>query len=163
MVDLLYGEWLRDQLAGDIPEPRPMPDLAPEVILALAGNRALIGPPPAEVIDPVPPADVRRAIVAGVPGLLADLEADTRNVLLTLARIVATLESGEILPKDEAVDLAAHLLPAGPTREVLLVAREMYVEGIDDEAAGSDWVAARPAARDAATALVEAIAGFEAE
>jgi streptomycin 3"-adenylyltransferase len=162
VVELLYGEWLRDALsAGDIPEPGPMPDLAPEVNLALAGNRVLFGPPPAEVIDPVPAADLRRAIVAGVPGLLADLEGDTRNVLLTLARIVATLETGEILPKDEAVDLAAHLLPAGSTREVLLVAREMYVEGIDDEAAGPAWSAAKPAAWEAATALVEAIAGFE--
>jgi streptomycin 3"-adenylyltransferase len=162
IVDLLYGEWLRDELTtGDIPAPRPMPDLAPEVYLALLGNRALFGPAPAEVIDPVPAADLRRSIVAGVPGLLADLEGDTRNVLLTLARIVATLETGEILPKDEAVDLAAHLLPAGSTREVLLVAREMYVEGVDDEVAGPTWAAARPAAWEAATALVEAIAGFE--
>jgi aminoglycoside adenylyltransferase-like protein len=162
LVELLYGEWLRDDLAtGDIPEPKPMPDLAPEISLALAGNRALFGPPPADVIDPVPPTGLRRAIVAGVPGLLADLETDTRNVLLSLARIVATLETGEIQTKDEAVDLAVHLLPGGPTREALLVARDMYRDGIDDEAAGASWAAARPAARDAAAALVGEIAAFD--
>jgi len=161
-VELLYGEWLRDDLArGDIPEPRPMPDLAPEVTLALAGNRALFGPPPAEVMDPVPAADLRRAIVAGVPSLLADLDSDTRNVLLTLARIVTTLETGQILPKDEAVELAVHRLPPGQMREALLIARQMYLEGVDDDAAGAPWEAARPAAREAAMALVGEIAGFE--
>lgn len=91
-VELMYGEWLRPELErGEIPEPGPMADLAPEVVLTLAGQRALFGPPPDQLMDPVPPADLRRAIVAGIPGSLADLESDTRNVLLTLARILATL------------------------------------------------------------------------
>jgi len=137
-----------------------MPDLAPEITLALAGNRALFGPPPAEVLDPVPQADLRRSIVAGVPSLLADLSSDQRNVLLTLARIVATLETNEILPKEEAAQLVAHRL-SPQTRELLLTARQMYVEGVNDEAAGPAWAATKPAARDAATELISEIASFD--
>src|SRR6185503_9158955 len=59
IVELVYGEWLRDTFSrGEIPEAGPMPDLAPEIVLALKGNRALAGPPPAEVLDPVPLPDL---------------------------------------------------------------------------------------------------------
>jgi streptomycin 3"-adenylyltransferase len=161
VVELLYGEWLRDELErGEIPNPKPMPDLAPEIVLALVGDRAIYGPRPAEVLDPVPQADLRRAIVAGVPSLLAHLETDTRNVLLTLARIVATLETGEIVAKDAAADLVGRRLPAGPPRDVLLLARDMYREGVGDEGAGEGWPAMTPAAREAATELVSKIAGY---
>ena len=40
----------------------------------------------------------------GVPSLMADLADDTRNVLLTLARIWTTVATGEIRSKDEAAD-----------------------------------------------------------
>lgn len=160
VVDLLYGEWLRPKLEqGEIPEPKPMPGLAPEVVLTLAGNRALFGPPPAELIDPVPEADLRRAVVTSIPSLLGDLERDRRNVLLTLARILATLETGEILPKDDAAELVAHRLPPA-SREVLLRARQMYVDGVSDEAGGAAWANLLPIAREAAVELVSEIAGF---
>ena len=163
LVDLLYGEWLRTSFeGGDIPEPRTMPDLAPEITLALAGNRALFGPPPREAMDPVPRGDLRRAVVAGIPSLLADLDRDQRNVLLTFARILATLETDEILPKDEAAELVAHRLSPA-SRELLLTARQMYVEGVGDEAAGAAWAASRPAALEAATELISEIAGFETD
>ena len=161
-VDLVYGEWLRPQLErGEVPDPSPMPDLAPEITIALDGNRALFGPPPGELLDPVPVRDLRRAIVAGVPGLLGDLDGDTRNVLLSLARIVATLETGEIVPKDAAADLVAHRLPAGPSRDVLLLARDMYLEGLNDEDGGEGWAAMKLAAFEAATELVSEIAGYD--
>jgi len=161
VVDLVYGEWLRpDFEKGEIAEPRSMPDLAPEITLALAGNRSLFGPPPAEVLDPVPRNDLRRSIVAGVPSLLSDLSWDQRNVLLTLARIVATLETDEILPKEEAAELVAHRL-APAARELLLTARQMYVEGVSDEAAGAAWAATKPAALEAATELISEIAGYD--
>ena len=164
VVDLLYGEWLREDLKrGDVLEPQPTPDLAPEIVLTLAGNRALFGPPPAEVIDPVPADGLRRAVVAGTPKLVAELEGDMRNVLLTLARIVATLETGEILPKDAAVELVAHRLSAGPQRDVLLLARDMYLQGINDDDAGAGWADLLPTARDVATELVSQIAAYEVD
>ncbi len=125
--DFLYGEWLRDEFeAGSLPRPGPMPDLALVVTMVLAADRPLAGPPPAHVLDAVPPADVVRATVAGVPALLEDLEDDTRNVLLTLARIWATLATGRILAKDAAAEWVLARLPRAH-RPVLLHARELYL------------------------------------
>ncbi len=130
-AELQYGEWLRDDYErGFVPEPGPSPDLAPLIAMTLAGNHPLVGPPPAEILDAVPPADLRRAIVAGVPGLLADLEPDTRNVILTLARIWVTLATGEILSKDAAAAWAVDRLPP-EHRPVLARARDAYLAGDD--------------------------------
>jgi streptomycin 3"-adenylyltransferase len=151
--ELLYGEWLRDAFErGEVPPPQPMPDLAVLVTMARRGDHPLLGPPPAELLDPVPAADLRRSIVAGIPGLLADLEPDTRNVLLTLARAWLTLATGEIAPKDVA---AAWALPrlAEAHRPVLARAREMYLSGVDDDG----WGDLRPAARPCADAIVAEI------
>ena len=152
-VELMYGEWLRDDLErGVVPDPGPMPDLGPEVALARQGNVALSGPPPAELLDPVPAADLRHAVVAGVPSLLADLEGDTRNVLLTLARIWHTVATGAIGSKDDAAAWATERLP-DDHRGVLNRARDMYLEGWDEE----DWGDRAPAARALAERLVAEI------
>ena len=89
VMDLQFGEWLRAALERGVPPdpPSPTPDLAPVLAMVLAGNRPLLGPPPAEVLDPVPPGDLRLAMRDVVPGLLHDLDGDERNVILTLARI----------------------------------------------------------------------------
>lgn len=47
----------------------------------------------------MPPDDLCRAAVDGVPGLLDDAGTDPRNAVLTLARIVATRETGTIYTK----------------------------------------------------------------
>ena len=145
-VEFLYGEWRRDDYEGGfVPGPEPMADLGPEIALTLAGNRSLAGPPPADVLDPIPDADLRRAITAGVPSLIDDLDSDTRNVLLTLARVWATLETKEISSKDQAAAWALHRVPdalAGP----LILACEMYLEGWDRDDWGEDLAAARATA-----------------
>jgi predicted nucleotidyltransferase len=145
-VEFLYGEWRRDEYErGLVPGPEPMADLGPEIALTLAGNVALAGPPPAEVLDPIPQADLRRAITAGVPSLMNDLETDTRNVLLTLARIWATLATAKITTKDVAAEWALERMPAdlaGP----LNLAREMYLDGWDRDDWGSELAAARATA-----------------
>ncbi|HET9853026.1 MAG TPA: aminoglycoside adenylyltransferase domain-containing protein [Candidatus Limnocylindrales bacterium] len=152
IVELLYGEWLRDAFErGEVPTPASMPDLGPEIALALRGNWALVGPPPALILDDVPAADLRRAIVAGVPSLLADLESDTRNVLLTFARIWFTLETGIIGSKDEAAAWALERLP-DDHEGVLNRARELYLDGAD-----IDWTAAMPAAIATAEAMLARI------
>jgi predicted nucleotidyltransferase len=125
--EFLYGEWLRDEFErGETPSPAPNADLAPLITMVLLGNTPLYGPPPREVLDPVPAGDLDRAIVAGVPGLLADLEWDTRNVILTLARIWTTLATGEIRSKDAAADWALDRLPP-QHRPVLARARAIYL------------------------------------
>ncbi|MGW6460803.1 aminoglycoside adenylyltransferase family protein [Streptomyces sp. NPDC055078] len=127
VCEFQYGEWLRDDYErGWTPSPEPSPDLAPLITMVLLGNTALLGPPPAQVLDPVPHDDLRRAIAAGVPELLADLEEDTRNVVLTLARVWATLATGTILSKDAAAAWALDRLPAAH-RPVLARARAVYL------------------------------------
>ncbi|MYS87505.1 aminoglycoside nucleotidyltransferase ANT9 [Embleya scabrispora] len=122
-----YGEWLReDYERGATPAPAPSPDLAPLLTMVLLGRAALVGPPPDEVLDPVPHDDLIRAIVAGVPELLAEVATDTRNVLLTLARIWTTLGTGAIHTKDAAADWALARLPA-EHRPVLARARADYL------------------------------------
>jgi len=125
--DFLYGEWLRaDFEAGRVPAPEVMPDLAVVITMVSAADRALVGPPPARLLDPVPHADLVRASVAGIPELLDDLDGDTRNVLLTLARIRFTLATGTVGAKDTA---AAWALPHLPPehRPPLAHARRMYL------------------------------------
>ncbi|NYE46323.1 streptomycin 3'-adenylyltransferase [Spinactinospora alkalitolerans] len=125
--DFLYGEWLREEFeAGAVPRPEPMPDLALLITTVLAGDHPLSGPPPAQVLDPVPHADLLRASVAGIPDLLDELDGDTRNVVLTLARIWTTLATGEIKPKDAAADWALARLPP-ECRPVLEHAKELYL------------------------------------
>jgi streptomycin 3"-adenylyltransferase len=128
--DLQYGDWWRPAFeAGDLaPWPPASPDLAILVTAVLASARVLAGPPPAALLDAVPAADLARATVEGIPGLLADLATDTRNVLLTLARVWATLGTGRILPKDVAADWALARL-GGAHREVLELARDGYRDG----------------------------------
>ena len=50
--------------------------------MVLRAGIPVLGPPPAELFDPVPHADLVRAIVGDLDALLADLGGDTRNVIL---------------------------------------------------------------------------------
>ncbi|MFG3550228.1 aminoglycoside adenylyltransferase family protein [Streptomyces sp. NPDC047725] len=136
-----YGEWLREEYTrGAVPEPEDDPDLAPLLTMALRADAPLYGPPPAELLDPVPHEDLRRAIAAGVPGLMAELGTDTRNVLLTLARIWSTLVTGDIRAKDAAADWALPRLPAAH-RPALAHARAVHL-GCEEES----WTGLRDAA-----------------
>ncbi|MFJ8465387.1 aminoglycoside adenylyltransferase family protein [Streptomyces swartbergensis] len=141
--DFLYGDWLReDYERGATPGPEPSPDLAPLLTMVLRADAPLLGPPPADLLDPVPHEDLRRAIVAGVPELMDELDTDTRNVLLTLARIWTTLATGTIRSKDAAAEWALDRLPA-EHRPVLARARAVY---LGEEAERWDDLAPRPCA-----------------
>jgi Aminoglycoside adenylyltransferase, C-terminal domain len=48
-------------------------------------------------IDAVPRAGLSDASLAEIPGLMADIAADTRNVVLTLVRIWSSVVSGQLL------------------------------------------------------------------
>ena len=94
--------------------------------MVMAGNQALFGPAPSEVYDAVPREDVIRAILEGIPGLLEDLHSDTRNVVLTFARIWTTVATGVIRSKDAAADWVLERLPE-EHRPVLARARANYL------------------------------------
>ena len=129
-VELQFGEWLRDSfLSGTFePEPAEHPDLAVLITMVRQGGKALIGPAPTDLLDAVPRADLVRAMLDGVPSLMSDLTDDTRNVLLTLARIWTTVATGEIRSKDEAAEWVLSRLPDAD-RPTLARARDLYRAG----------------------------------
>jgi len=132
ICEFQYGEWMRREFEGGaLPASMPNPDLAALITMVLLGNRPLVGPPPADVVDPVPHDDLIRAITAGIPDLLADLETDATNVLLTLARIWATVATGSIHSKDGAADFALSRLPERDRRP-LARARSVYLDEGED-------------------------------
>jgi streptomycin 3"-adenylyltransferase len=127
-LDFQYGDWWRAEFErGDVtPWESPNPDLALQLEMVLQADHPLFGPPPAQVLDPIPPSDVRRAMLDGIPALLADLDGDERNVVLTFARIWMSLSTGTIRSKDAAADWAIPRL-RHEHRAVLEQARAIYL------------------------------------
>jgi predicted nucleotidyltransferase len=153
-MDLQYGEWLRGEFESGNFEPWSTttdPDLAPLIKMVLLANHPLLGPPPAEVFEPVPHADFIAAIVSGIDGLLHDLDSDTCNVMLTLARIWSSVATGRVRPKDAAADWVLARIPEDQ-RAVLTHARAIYLGDEDD-----DWEALRPQVSPQAHSIVGGI------
>jgi len=132
-MDFQFGEWLRsDYDAGTLGSSTPLnPDVAVLISMVLLADRPLLGPRPAEVLPAVPFVDLTRAMLSGIDGLLEDLDSDTTNVVLTLARIWSTSATGGIHSKDGAADWALARLP-DEHRAVVARAREIYL-GNEDE------------------------------
>lgn len=130
--DLIYGEWLRDELTADpVPSRHVDPDVAVLVASARRDACPLLGRHPADLLDPVPVDDLRRAVRDSLDALLADLVGDERNVLLTLARMVVTVRTGDVVPKDQAAALVGPDLSAGPRRVLARAAAAYRGEAID--------------------------------
>ncbi len=160
-LELQYGEWLREKLErGEMPDwPHPDPDVTVLVETAHRASVPLLGPPIATVLEPVPRADLVRALVDSIPVLMPGIEegTDTRNGLLTLARIWTTLATGEFRSKDEAAEWALVRLPE-QHRAVLAHAQAAYL-GEDSE----DWRALAPRIRPHVDYVVEHIRALVAE
>ena len=73
----------------------------------------------------------------GIPALMDDLGDDTANVLLTLARIWSTLETGQFMAKDEAAEWAMARL-ADEDRGMLARARDVYRARL--RTSGAAWI-----------------------
>jgi predicted nucleotidyltransferase len=127
--DLQYGEWLRERFErgdGELLRPAVNPDLTVLVTIVLLGGRPLFGPPPGELLDPVPPEDCIEAMVGDLDRLMDEFEGDPRNILLTLARIWQTVATGVIDRKDRAAEWARERL-ASAHRQPMERARAMYL------------------------------------
>lgn len=152
-MDFISGEWLRGRFdAGDMePGHSVNPDLAVLISQVRLTGRPLVGPPAAELLDQVPRADLRRGMTDSIGSLLDDLDTDTANVLLTLARIWYTLAVGAFAAKDAAADWALERLSA-EHRAPLQRARAIYL-GHDEDS----WQQQLETARVGANKLVEQI------
>lgn len=140
--EFIYGEWLRGRFEkGVIPGSTYNPDLA--ILLAQLRKNSinLYGPKATEIFEPVPMIDIRKAIKESLPGLIAGIRGDERNVILTLARMWLTASTGEISSKDLA---AEWVMPKLPNKYATLLdkARKAYLgeyvdkwEGMESEVA----------------------------
>lgn len=88
-----------------------MPDLAVLVTQVLLRSETLWGLEPSQLLVEVPYHDFMKAMLHDVDRLVADIEHDTRNVLLTFARIWSTLETDTIRSKPAAADWVINHLP----------------------------------------------------
>jgi predicted nucleotidyltransferase len=143
-LDFQYGDWLTGAFARGEPEPwtNPNPDLAVLLTSVRGASRTLVGPDARDRFDPVPRGDLVRAMTDEVPSLLGDLEGDTRNVVLTLARMWVTLATGEIRRKDQAADWALERLPVAD-RPALAHARAIYLGETAEDWSGLEAAIAR--------------------
>jgi predicted nucleotidyltransferase len=132
--DFQYGDWLRLALERGETEhwaAKADPDLASLITQVLAADVALIGPPPPKVFDPVPFPDVLDAIVVGVDHWVGNIDEDTRNGILALARIWSASATGSLHSKDAAAAWALDRLP-DDYEAVLARARAIYLGGEED-------------------------------
>ena len=128
-LDFQYGDWLRPEFEKGNFEPSPSPlrpDLALLITMVVAADTALVGPPPARVFDAVPQGDVLSAMVGDIDRLRGDIDSDTRNVILTLARMWSTFATGAIRSKDAAANWVLERLPVAH-HPVLVRARHAYL------------------------------------
>ncbi|TLP98255.1 DUF4111 domain-containing protein [Nesterenkonia salmonea] len=151
-LDFQFGEWLRSELmAGAVLESQPEPDLVAFIADACQNHVTLFGEPLYALLDPPPAELVRLACREGAPGLLQELPGDERNALLTLARMVTTLETGEIVPKDQAAHGLAAQLPPEDGSLMEAAAAEYLGQSV------VDWPAHRDRVESLAQRLVSAI------
>jgi len=105
IFDFQYGDWMREDFTAgkfELWETKEMPDLAILITQVLLASKTLFGQAPIELLDPVPYHDFIMATVNELDSLMTDIESDTRNVLLTLARVWSTVETDTISSKSAA-------------------------------------------------------------
>lgn len=112
--DFQYGEWLREKFVSGIIDPgsnKEMPDLALLITQVLLASKTLFGLGPDQLLPKVPYNDFMMAMTHELKNLMPELNNDTRNVLLTYARIWSTLTTEAICSKPAAADWAIDHLP----------------------------------------------------
>ena len=98
--DFQYGDWLRREFESGNAEPWPTtvnPDLAVLLTMVLLADEPLIGPPPAEILDPVPHRD--RIVGAAEDALNNGFLARERAILVEQwppPLVVACLDPGDM-------------------------------------------------------------------
>jgi len=114
LFDFQYGEWLREDFERGNIEPwkdKSMPDLAVLISQVLLCNKTIAGKTAHQTLSPVPYQDFLAATLDSLPDLLTSLATDTRNVILTLARVWSTVETTSIRSKPDAATWALCRLP----------------------------------------------------
>jgi predicted nucleotidyltransferase len=128
ICDFQYGEWLRESFLENTIDlsSSEMPDLAVVITQILEINQRIYGTEAKELLSPVPYSDFIHAMARDLPRLSNEILTDTRNVLLTGARIWSTVVTGTIKSKSDAVDWALPYLPT-QYKPLLRRAKQIYI------------------------------------
>lgn len=135
-IDFAYGEWLREDFVSDYQPALILPALIKEADYTLAlyqalnENQLLAGEETLENLLPeIAFAEFKQAAQQLAAAFQNDYADDVRNVLLTLSRMLVTLRTEVIVPKDFAGVEVAQLQETTPTaKAVLLDAVVSYAE-----------------------------------
>jgi predicted nucleotidyltransferase len=152
-MDFQYGDWWRGDFERGEIEPwtsATNPDLASLITMVLLADTPLHGPPPGKIFEPIPRDDYVTALVHGIDELIEEIETDTFNVVLTLARIWCGIVTGEVRSKDAAADWVLQRLPS-EHRAALAEARALYLGDQEEESVHFKHLAAAYAEHITAT------------
>ena len=137
--ELQFGEWLRsDILNGSFEPPVIDPDLAILLTKIRKNSIALFGPEADQFFEPVPKKDFFATLrqTLSLWNQPEDWKGDERNILLTLARIWYSAETGEITSKESATNWLLERLPA-EYQDILRNALEEHLGATPNNAAYS--------------------------
>jgi streptomycin 3"-adenylyltransferase len=132
--DFQYGEWLRTSFEmGDMTPwaSYEMPDLALIITQILLKSQTLFGLESKQLLPVIPYGDYINALLYDQSRLVADLEHDTRNVLLTYARTWSTLKTNTFRSKQDAADWAIHHLPK--EHQTVMQRAKLICIGVENE------------------------------
>ncbi|MDT2850296.1 DUF4111 domain-containing protein [Vagococcus carniphilus] len=125
--DFLYGEWLRESfLIGDMSKRDINSDVTIILYQAKSHGLALVGSK--EILPVIPFSDVKKAMNEMVAVVVEEVVEDSANVILTLCRILYTLETKEIVSKDLAGNAVKSYFNLTHKRIIELAIKE-YVSG----------------------------------
>lgn len=140
VCEFQYGEWLRsefeDRKSDHLYSPQLMPDLAVIITQVLNKSELLFGKAAYEVLPSISKKDLICAMVSDLGRLMSEIQTDTRNVLLTLCRILCTLKTGIIYSKEESAELILFHLPNEHHR-IINKAKNIYL-GLEDDIWSND-------------------------
>jgi streptomycin 3"-adenylyltransferase len=124
---------MREELIeGHLPVPKEDLEVIVLVATAYSAHQVLFGPALDTLLPPVSQESLRNAVLASIPEVVAGMDGDERNGVLTLARILVTLDTGQIVSKDAAAE-AVHPLLVGMDRVLMRRACDRYL-GLEDGA-----------------------------
>ncbi len=110
--EYMYGEWRRKEMEkGEIP--KPFYDFDIIILLWQVKNYSITikGKKAENIIPFITKNDIKKAVKFSFNEVVKNIKGDERNVLLTLARMYFTLETGEICSKNIAGKWCIKKLP----------------------------------------------------
>lgn len=131
--DFIYGEWLHDEyIKGYIPPSEFNSDLMIVLYQALQNNKQIYGMYSLhELLPDISFSDVKKAMMDSLDLLINHYEGDEANTILTLCRMILTMDTKQIIPKDVAGNSISKTIPLKHQKNVLLAVSNYEGQSVD--------------------------------